>query len=69
MTHTPLIIDIYEDNDPTPVIGHIFYGSPSEQKRVIEAHMGTDSFFNAAMLGKKFRGMRLSVDRYYQGER
>lgn len=67
--HTPLIIDIYEDDNPTPVIGHIFYGSHAEQRAVIEAHMQTDSFFKAAMLGKKFRGMRLSVDRYYQGER
>jgi hypothetical protein len=56
-----LRIDIYEGQDRTPVIGHVFYGSKAQIESVIVAHMKTDSFFRAAMEGKKFRGMELTV--------
>lgn len=59
-----LLINIYEDQDKVPVLGHVFYGDTKEEiDGVIKAHMGTDSFFKAAMEGKKFKGMTLRIEK------
>jgi hypothetical protein len=56
-----LQIDTYEGDDETPVISHVFYGATkAEAEAVVKAHMGTDSFFRAAMTSGNFKGIRLS---------
>lgn len=59
-----LLINIYEDKNPNPVLGHIFHGKTKEEVQgVIDAHMKTDSFFHAAMTSKKFQGMTLRIEK------
>lgn len=61
-----LTIDIYEDGSRQPVIGHRFYGTKRQIEGIIAAHMKTDSFFRAAMEGKKFRGMELTIEEHWE---
>ena len=56
-------IDIYENEDVNPVITHICWGETEKDAFAIaQAHMGTDSFFRAAIEEKDFRGMKLSYE-------
>jgi len=53
-------IDIFEDNDRCPVLSHIFYGVDRDAvTSVINAHQRTDSFLNAALTTKNFKGIKL----------
>jgi len=57
-------IDIFEDTDREParypVLSHIFYGADRDGvTSIISAHRKTDSFLNAALTTKTFKGMRL----------
>lgn len=59
-------IDIFENTDTQPVLSHIFYGDNAQiVSDVIDAHRKTDTFLNAALTGKPFRGMRLRVKKYW----
>ncbi len=61
-----LQIDIYEDQNPEPVLSHVFYGTTQEEvNKVVQAHMHYDSFFRAAMTTKTFQGMQLIVNQQW----
>lgn len=57
-----LSIDIFENNERTPVLTHTFYGkTAAEINSVVAAHQQTDSFFRAALTTGKFNGIKLST--------
>lgn len=59
MRRGQLLINIYENDATTPVIGHVFYGTKTEVDRIIAAHKRTDRFFRAAMEEGAFEGITL----------
>lgn len=56
-----LLINIYEDDAESPIIGHVFFGNQTTVDAVIAAHKKTDSFFKAAMEDGQWKGMRLHI--------
>lgn len=55
-----VVINIYEGGDYVPILKHELYGETLEAAlAVVDAHMVTDKFFEAAMLGQRFRGIHL----------
>ncbi len=60
-----LRVDISEDqNGHRKVVGHTFHGqTPSDARRNLRSHRKSDKFFDAAMRGKPYKGLRLRVSR------
>jgi hypothetical protein len=55
-----LIVTTYEGADRYPVLTHTFYGrTKADVVAVVQAHAKTDSFFNAAVTTRNFRGIVL----------
>lgn len=50
-----IVQDIYEENDPEPVLTHCFYGETSEKaQHIYQAHMQTDAFMRNCVLRQRF---------------
>lgn len=57
-----IIVDIYEGPELTPVVRHELYGDTIERAmEIVDSHMTTDAFFDAAMRGENFEGIQLST--------
>ncbi len=51
-----IVQHIYEENDPEPVLTHVFYGdTPAASQHIFDAHMQTDSFMRECVERHRFR--------------
>lgn len=57
-----LSIDIFENNERTPVLTHTFYGKTADEiNGIVAAHQQTDSFFRAALTTGRFNNIKLTT--------
>ena len=60
------VVDISEQQDDGKkrVVRHVFYGdSEAEAKHYEQSHRKADGFLDAALAGRTFKGIELSVNR------
>lgn len=58
-----MIVNIFEGEDPAPVLSHIAYGETfAEAEQIIRVHAKYDSFLRAALEGRAFRGIPLRLE-------
>lgn len=52
--------DIFEGNDPSPVVTHLFYGNTKEEALgILNAHAKYDEFLRASLTTLNFHGILL----------
>lgn len=62
-----IVQQIYEQDDPDPILTHVFYGKTEEEARgVYRAHMTTDSFMRGCVNQQRFRDFACHADSHVE---